>query len=111
MERRNFLRGLLVSATAGEAIIKLATAEETQALVVREPVVLGQPTMYALPNGNDLMGEVFIRNRKGGYEQIGYITDLRIEATISDMTSWNGTIQLVPGVKRATASFEGKFGY
>lgn len=112
MERRYFLKGLLISATAGEAIVKLATAEETEALVVRQPVIVGQPTeMYALPNGNDLMGEVFIRNRQGGYEQIGFITDVRVEATIANMTSWHGTIQLVPGLKRATAKFEGQFDY
>lgn len=100
IERRNFLKGLLIGAASGEALIKLASPAETSALVVNQPAIVGQPppmTNPVFPPGKALLAnppEVYARTGPDTYEVIGYLTDINplpLERSSFDTFGWEGT--------------------
>jgi hypothetical protein len=97
MERRDFLRGALLSVGAGTALVQLANPAETAALTVREPILLGHPPLVppltTLPY--PLSEEVYTRMADGGFVAIGIIT-----------RSWNGEAELESGLLRGRIFFE-----
>lgn len=119
MERRNFIKGLLIGApAAGTALVKLANAEETAALKdtikVNDPVILsaqdnvmsyevglaaliGNYPVYAHEYGN-----------RGRLVPFGYITKLDYSTSIDCTSHWDGQIRLVPGLKTGKVDFEGR---
>lgn len=107
MERRSFLKGLLVSVSAGTAMVKLATPAETQALVVAGPVLLGQPECVVNPYGIYPGDDVFVRRSTGEFDRIGFLRTVTVTANISDLTTFDGEIQLVPDQRDARATFDG----
>lgn len=108
MNRRTFLQGTLVSvaAAASTALVRLASPDETATLAVGQPAILGQPSAHWLPY--DWTGEVFMLNRRGEFSPIGYVTRLEIKSSLNELMSWDGDVIVVPGLKRAEMSFEGK---
>jgi hypothetical protein len=104
MNRRGFIRGMLMSATAGTALVKLASAEETQQLVAG-PVALGNvDAEHHLPYIGS--PEVFVRHN-GSFLCIGFIREIRTSLGVEDAISWDGSIVLVPGLKRSELFFHG----
>lgn len=109
MERRNFIKGMLVSAVAGEAVVKLATAEEVRELVPKREVILGHtsPDYFFPGNANFFGGEVYAKSADGSYMPIGYLTSVTVQTMVEEAVNWEGQITLVPGMKCANASFKG----
>lgn len=110
MERRKFLTGTLASLAAGTALVKLASAEET-ALVVNQPVVLGQPE-YQIPNLFGCDGIIYLRafegpNKSDEFVPVGHLTSITVSRTMIEYESWHGTAVYTPGLSRANITFEG----
>lgn len=108
MERRDFLRGVLVatSAVTGEALVKLATPREANALTLGAATTLGQPTVVDW-NGRhpNLMHQMaFIQAAPNRFVPIGPITGVHIARPLIDVTTFaDAEIQLVPGIWSGTA--------
>src|SRR6267142_1121027 len=98
LDRRSFIRGMLVSATAGTAMIQLATAEETK-LLTTGPVALGniEPEVMPPPFSSP---EVYIRHN-GVFLCVGIIREIKTTVGVTDMVSWEGQVTMVPGLKRS----------
>jgi len=112
MERRNFLRGLVLGAgaAAGTALVKLPSVEEV-ARFTKEPEVVIGPQLRApamMPGPHWLNGPIYVETERG-FEPIGYITGINIKATVEELFSWDGSAVFVPGLKRATGTFRGPF--
>src|SRR5437868_2727437 len=100
MNRRGFLRGILASAAGGAALVKLASAEETKALTLNQPVLIGQPEVATPEMGDGGDGLVYMRGRATGeFTAIGYITHLDVHRNIEEISSWNGTVAVMPGLR------------
>lgn len=116
LERRSFLRGLLVSASAaaGTALVKLAKPEDVKALVEQRETLLSQHQHHPVSRENPpdfdwVNGEVFVRDRRGDFAPIGYLTSYEISTAVDAMLDWHGTIRVVPGLQTGTARFS-RFG-
>jgi len=109
LNRRGFLRGMLIgaSATAGTALVQLATPGDVEALALRIPTLVGQPVGYVIPDYGDFDGQVYIRHRRE-YVPVGYVTRLDVSARVHEEVSWTGEVCLVPGLKTAELFFEGR---
>lgn len=110
MNRRFFLKGILTSAAAGTAMVQLATPKEVEVLAVSQEVLIGQPQSLFYPAGL-MSGDsiVYMRHPDSGeFEPIGYCTQIHLHTPIMENFSWEGTVQLVPGLKRATLEFKGR---
>jgi hypothetical protein len=111
MDRRIFLRGLLIGASAGVAHVKLASPEETKALELNAPILIGHPQRSQLEDatGALMSGDpVYVRS-DGQFVPIGIITEIRrMQTEISVGDAWTGEIRYMPGLKSATISFEGE---
>lgn len=72
------MKGLLASVGAGTALVTLATPEETQALQIGQPTLIGQPpALPKVPNiGMFFENPLCVRNAKGEYVEVGWITNL-----------------------------------
>lgn len=96
MERRSFLRGLLVSATAATstAVIKLATPEETRELIEHAPVALAQDPLAArMPEMGNLGAPVYMVNGAGKMEIIGVLNTFSVSVNAdSPLLHWDGKI-------------------
>jgi hypothetical protein len=105
MNRRGFIRGMLMSATAGTALVKLASAEETQFLE-QGTVALGniEPEQHIPYMGSP---EIFVRHN-GAFVCIGFIREIRTSVGVVDGMSWDGSVVLVPGLKRGELFFHGE---
>jgi hypothetical protein len=112
MERRSFIKGLLISATAGEALVKLATPEETSALAVAQPILLKQEggSSRPFPPFDALMSEVYIKNGNA-FQSIGFVREVSVHHDHLENFSWDGTIEIVPGFRHATARFSNERNY
>ncbi len=115
MERREFIKGLLIgaSAAAGTALVKLAEPEEVTALTLGRETLVGhpQPALDGLPE-TPIGAMVYIRTYRGhdAYQflPIGFVTRLEIRNESLDVTpSWSGTIVLQPGLMSGEAEFVG----
>jgi len=107
MERRSFLKGFLISASAaaGTALVQLATPEQAIALIQDHDVVLGQPNRYEPP----WMGSEIYMKHTSGYVPVGYLTQLNMRTEMNDASSWwEGHGTLIPGIKHWTFEFEGR---
>lgn len=106
MQRRDFLRGVLLSASAGTALIQLASPAETAALVPSQPVVLGHPEPeFFYPSDSP---EVYVRRPNGGFVCVGLVTRLDVRQEIHREHSWTGEAILIPGLKEGQLFFEGR---
>lgn len=107
MNRRSFLRGMLVSATAGTALVKLASAEETHFLSTTAPIAVGnlEPEIY--PPDWQGSPEVYMRIH-GKFVAVGLLHQLTITQGVMEATSWEGHAVMVPGLKRGDFSFRGE---
>jgi hypothetical protein len=107
MDRRSFIRGTLISVTAAAestALVRLASAGEAQCLTPNRAVLLGYPEpesffSYESP-------EVYTRLNNGAFVCIGIMTRLEIEQRVDESLTWNGEVQLMPGLKRGQLFFE-----
>jgi hypothetical protein len=111
MERRGFLKGMLLatSAAASTALIRLAEPGDVEALVAQRDVLLAQPqssSMDAVMKAWHGGGEVYAR-LDGEFVPIGFIKEFRVSTPIDDVVQWDGTVTVVPGLKRAQLLFEG----
>lgn len=107
MNRREFLRGAIVSIAAGEALVQLASVAETEALTKGEAVGLIREPLFTQP----LFGDGLAYVRQGNdFLPIGYITkiDVRTEPVV-DHSVVTGEIIMVPGLSRATMGFQAYF--
>jgi hypothetical protein len=111
MERRSFIKGLLVSASAGTALVRLASEEEVSALVVNQPTILTQPNPMRLDTAQHAFmigGEVYVRY-EGMFVPIGFITQLHVRRAQTEVApAWDGEVQYIPGLKSASFSFSGE---
>jgi hypothetical protein len=94
MERRSFLKGLVVGmgTAASTALVKLASPEEAQALVHQPVGILAQPpkprstydlALQVFRAGNPIFASV----GSNQFVPIGYITSINVEAPVySDIT-------------------------
>ena len=105
LQRRSFLKGLIASVGAGTALVRLAFADETRALVVQQPVGLVTPSLFAAAGyGDDGIAYVL---QKGKFVPVGYITSIDMSCSVDDATSCRGEVRLVPGLRSGTMCFEG----
>jgi hypothetical protein len=113
MERRSFVKGLLLSATAGTALVKLANPEEVHALTVQQDVVLDQ----FIRHPNELIAydlpyrDVFIRGNDGQFMSIGMITRIEQRMTMKNVVTISGEAVFVPGARDTRFFFEGREKY
>jgi drug/metabolite transporter superfamily protein YnfA len=108
MNRRSFLRGALISATAGTALVKLATVAETQFLSTAAPVALGNLEPEILPYWHGSSPEVYMRHQ-GVFLCVGLLREIRVSQDVTDMMTWDGQVVIVPGLKREEFSFQGQY--
>lgn len=114
MDRRNFIRGLLVSASvgAGTALVRLAKPEEVTGLVAGEQTLIAQPgNRQHVPALEGISSEVYIRKVWQGqevYVPIGYIREITIGSNVAELVTWDGKVDLVPGLKRGRLLFDGQ---
>ncbi len=106
MDRRGFLRGMLIgaTATASTALVKLASPDEVRALEIGQPALLGQPKPVPLMPIWPDDGLVYVQLR-GKFEPIGYLTRVELETPINEAMRVTGDVVMVPGLRRANASF------
>jgi hypothetical protein len=111
MERRNFLRGMVVGAAgaACTALVKVASDAEVMALARQGEVVVGPPAVglpEAYPGLDILSGPIYVE-RDGQFVPIGYATQVTIEARVDEMIEWTGDVKLVPGLWHGGLKFSG----
>jgi hypothetical protein len=113
MERRNFLRGIVLGAgaVASTALVKVASDADVLALTHSRDVVLGPPPRTsaapeAYPQLDILNGPIYIE-RDGQFVPIGFATQITVQAAVDEIIEWNGTVKLVPGLLRGTMEFKG----
>ena len=113
MERRSFLKGLLVSVTAETALVKLANVREISALHTGHDVLLHQPPS-GTPAPNDLVQafmhdpRVYLRSAEGRFLPLGFITELMPERHPVDVSSYDDqNIVMSPGLLTYTGRFHG----
>jgi hypothetical protein len=107
MNRRGFLKGVLITTTAAAsstALVQLASPEDLRQLDVRRPIILGQPEPYLFEFGD---GELYVRLKNGGFVAVGYITHFAMTRSVHEVTTWEGEGILIPGLKRGQVFFEG----
>lgn len=95
MERRNFLKGLLISASAAAstALVKLASPDDVRALTTGQPATLSQPTIETPimpPYG--YAEYVYMKDERGEFHPIGIVTELTVSAAVDEMLAWDGSI-------------------
>ena len=114
MDRRNFVRGIVLgagSALAGmklddemdKALVQLATPSDVEKLA-RGPVGILQD---GLSNPIGVGPEVYMKTKAGGFESVGYVTRIDVTHGMEEMLSWDGQVHLIPGLRRATLEFSG----
>ena len=106
MGRRSFLRGTLVSVAAGTALVTLATAEETSQLV-QGPIVLGNIGQHYTPLPSLCSPEVYIRVHDR-FVCVGLIREITVHQQHPEIITWDGSVELVPGLKRGEVWFKGQ---
>lgn len=107
MQRRDFLRGILQTAAAGTALVKLATPAEAQALTVGQPVVLSHPLPTLFPN-EACGAEVYIRRVDGKFQCIGICRQITTHVPLHEEVFYDGQVTLIPGLKRGELFFDGR---
>jgi hypothetical protein len=116
MERRNFVKGLLLSATAGTALVKLANPEEVRALTVHKDVILDQPNVLQ-QNVSELIAydlpyrDVFIKSSDGRFIPVGMITRIEQRHGMSEYVGISGEAVFVPNARDVRFFFEGREKY
>lgn len=114
MERRGFLKGLLLStsASAGTALVKLATPGEVQALVPQRNVMMAQPTIaHEAPfPWADFAPECYMRRKDGRFVPVGVVTSLTVNAPVDECRFLDGTVILTQRPSRAEMEFKGWLG-
>lgn len=109
MERRNFIKGLLVSASAatGAALVKLAEPGEAAALVLQRDVLLAQPERTRFPGLQAIGAEVYVK--KGDeFIAVGIMRSINVRSGLVDASmAYDGEVMLVPGIKSGTLFFAG----
>lgn len=109
MERRNFLRGLLIGVpAAGHALVQLATPAEAKALVVGQPALIGQPPPQHFPRFGHDLEKIFMQGSDGSYLEVGFLTEVSVHHSVDEVSYWNGNVQFMPGIKKMTGRFEGR---
>lgn len=108
MERRSFIKGLLVSAGAGTALVKLAVPGEAEALVVQREVMLGHlDEERCIPNL--ATPEIYMRRADGAFQCVGFCTHVEVKAGwLEPGIGWEGQVIIVPGMRGGTLYFEGR---
>jgi hypothetical protein len=114
MERRNFVKGLLLSATAGTALVKLANPEEIHSLTVQKDVILNQPHVrdiqeliaYDLPHR-----DVYIRDGRGQFIPVGMITRIEQRMSMTKCVRYSGEAIFIPDARDVRFFFEGHGNY
>ena len=100
MNRRQFVRGMLVSATAtaagGEALVRLASSEEVAQLAVQQPVIIGTPETQMFQNAWLASPEVYLRGPKGFFS-VGVITRFEDKTMAMSRETWSGEAAIMPG--------------
>lgn len=108
MERRNFIKGLLASVSAGTALVELAKPEQIVALQLNQPVMLTQPQPDIVELAMDELEAVVYIRRSGQFMPFGYITNLYMSRDVHEASnSFEGYVTYVPGLLRAGLSFTG----
>lgn len=112
MDRRSFLRGTLISATAGgAALVQLAAPGDVKALVAQREVLMGQPDPSIIDQNMIYMygSPVYLKDGSGNFYQVGFVTKIEITHRMIDVsTAWEGTSTFVPGLKEGKLTFEGQ---
>jgi hypothetical protein len=115
IERRGFLKGLLVtaSAAAGTALIQLAEPREVQALTEHKPIELHTPIIADDSGegfGPDFFGgELYIKCQSGRMAYLGHLTEISINARVHDLTTFDGQAIFIPSRHEAHVRFGGQF--
>jgi hypothetical protein len=114
MNRRELLKGTLlsVSAAACTALVQLATPEETEALTLHAPTLMGQPEILVVPAS--IVGrEVYVRVGLADGEQylpIGIVDSFEMHRwPIDASTTRDGAQRFIPGLPRTFGTFYGSF--
>lgn len=106
MNRRRFITGILASATATTALVKLASPGEVAALTLGQEVIVKHPERQELYMPTQLP-EIYARRPDGTFVCIGICTSIDVRAHIEDI-SWSGQAILTPGIKSGQLFFEGR---
>ncbi len=108
MNRRQFLRGTLLSVAGTEAIVRLASSAESSALMAHREIIVGHPEPAQYFMGDS--PEVYLRRNDGDFVCIGIMTQLQMSVNTVDVsqTTWKGEAILIPGMRRGQLFFEGK---
>lgn len=113
MERRNFVKGLLLGlATPTDALVRLASPAEASALTVAKPVLVGQPEAMSAARLDDLGTVVYINRGPGQYLPIGVITRTEYLREMEDDTRMGDAVQSwrpAPTGMRITVQVQGYF--
>lgn len=111
MQRRDFIRGLLIStsAVASTALVKLASPDEARALVPQRSVFIGQPELDIGVPGINAGGYVYMKDQRGEFKPIGIVTSLTINCAVDEVVRWDGTVCVMPGLKETDLQFQGPF--
>jgi len=111
MNRRTFLRGTLLSVAGSQALVRLATPAESEALIPQRALVLGHPQPELDPTTAFMDApEVYMRRpQDGAFICIGICTKIEVHTPTFDSSSaWDGEVRLIPGLKRGKLFFEGQ---
>lgn len=112
MERRSFLKGLLIGApTATTALVQLASPAEAAFLIPHRDVTIGQPviapSLYSAQRAFLESPELYSK-LDGEFILIGYMKELITYNSIVDATSWDSTFRVdVPGLRTMIGRMEG----
>jgi hypothetical protein len=113
VERRSFLRGIVLgsaAAAANTALVQLASASEVASLVAQPEVVVGPQLKVSggMPGAHWLNGPIYVEG-PAGFEPIGYLTSVNVTTAVDSIVEWDGSVTFMPSLKHATGSFRGPY--
>ena len=108
MERRSFLRGIIGSVAAGEALVKLATP--TEALELVNGADVGLVPIRKLPiheTQYPSQGTILYVENRGSFLPVGIVTEMKFHREIFDVSSYAdlNAKHFVTGPMTVTGSF------